>query len=323
MDTVRPQVLIVSNKHDYSTDHVAFTLNQLGVPYLRLNRDEFPKFKMALDPNGAMLVGETQDFAFEIASNTLASIYFRAPIYLRDIYQPKMTPDEQFSRSQWAAFVRSLAIYRDILWVNDPQATFLAEVKAYQLFVASRLGFKTPRTTMTNSSAMLRNSPLAGEELFAMKTIDPMVLNEGDEEGFVYTSFVSAQEIQNANLSAGPVTIQEALTPKVDVRVTVIGGNVFAVSITKGGESPLGDWRLEKDSVEYSVIELPQEIENLCRLIVKQLGLNYGAIDLAIYRNQFYFLEINPTGEWAWLLEPTGLPLDKELAALLSSPLAR
>lgn len=34
--------------------------------------------------------------------------------------------------------------------MNDPSATYLAESKPYQLAVANELGFKVPRTMVTN-----------------------------------------------------------------------------------------------------------------------------------------------------------------------------
>lgn len=39
IETIRPEVLIISNKFDYSTDHVAFQMNRAGASYLRLNWD--------------------------------------------------------------------------------------------------------------------------------------------------------------------------------------------------------------------------------------------------------------------------------------------
>lgn len=34
---------------------------------------------------------------------------------------------------------------------------------------------------------------------------------------------------------------------------------------------------------------------------MEQFGLEYAAIDLALSNDQYWFIEINPTGEWGWL----------------------
>ncbi len=39
----------------------------------------------------------------------------------------------------------------------------------------------------------------------------------------------------------------------------------------------------------------------MCRALVRALNLRFGAIDLVRCDGKVWFLEINPTGEWAWL----------------------
>ena len=64
MEYISPEVLIISNLHDYSTDHVVFQLNKLNVPYLRLNRDQFSEYTLNLNPNSNRLYGHTKEFDF-------------------------------------------------------------------------------------------------------------------------------------------------------------------------------------------------------------------------------------------------------------------
>ncbi len=42
---------------------------------------------------------------------------------------------------------------------------------------------------------------------------------------------------------------------------------------------------------------------------MSELGLSFGAIDLIESNNGYYFIEVNPTGEWAWLVENAGLKI--------------
>jgi len=50
---------------------------------------------------------------------------------------------------------------------------------------------------------------------------------------------------------------------------------------------------------------------------MKAMHLQFGAIDLAFCNDRYYFLEINPTGEWAWLVDAAKLPIDEEIATAL------
>ena len=54
--------------------------------------------------------------------------------------------------------------------------------------------------------------------------------------------------------------------------------------------------------VVYRRTALPRPIESRIRRILKSYGLRFAAIDmLRDFHGQYYFLEINPNGQWAWL----------------------
>lgn len=232
MEKISPEILIISDKHDYSTDHVTFQLNEMDASYLRLNRDQFMNFDISLDPLDPRIYGDTPNFSFEISPENLNSIYFRAPIYLRDNYQPGLGINEQLGRNQWISFIRSIMVFDDILWVNHPQATYKAETKPYQLYTAKKIGFNVPKTLITNT---IPTESAFGKKLI-VKTLDPAILNFKDKEGFIYTNFVNYEDLSEKELSSAPIILQEALIPKVDVRVTVVGDTTFAVTIKKNGE---------------------------------------------------------------------------------------
>jgi len=316
MTRIYPEVLVLSNKHDYSTDHVSFQLNRIGASYLRLNRDQLSEMQICLDPISQKLSGKAKDFSFEILHEKLKSIYFRAPVYLRDNYQPGLSPNEQLSRSQWAAFIRSLSVFDKALWLNYPQATYQAEIKPYQLHIANKLGFDVPKTSIANSIGC-QNIAHDKREKLIIKTLDPLVLSISDKEAFIYTNAIELDDLSKADISSAPIILQEALIPKIDIRVTVIENIVFAVEIKKDSDGIDKDWRLEKDNVSYTSIILPSELEFKCITLVKELGLKFGAIDLALHNGKYYFLEINPTGEWAWLVSNTNLEIDKAIADIL------
>jgi glutathione synthase/RimK-type ligase-like ATP-grasp enzyme len=63
--------------------------------------------------------------------------------------------------------------------------------------------------------------------------------------------------------------------------------------------------------------ELPKDITDKCVEFVKKLGLVFGAIDLVKSFDKFYFLEINPNGEWAWLQKEAGLPIAETIVDYL------
>jgi glutathione synthase/RimK-type ligase-like ATP-grasp enzyme len=135
----------------------------------------------------------------------------------------------------------------------------------------------------------------------------------------VYSNVVSGNELEHAELSIAPVIIQDYLYPKTDISVTVIGDSIFPVKILLNGSGVEGDWRKIKEGVQFIEYKLPGEISKACVNLVHSLGLSFGAIDLIESDDGIYFLEINPTGEWGWLVHAAGIPLHETLCNLLES----
>lgn len=317
MKIIIPEILIISNMHDYACDYIADILNNKGISFLRLNTDDLMNIKINMDPIALIVEGEFENLHFYIDPHKLKSIYFRGPVFLREIWTRDYLPEEQLSRSQWAAFIRSFMIYTECKWVNHPMYTYRAESKPFQLSFAKKVGFKVPNTIIANNS--FHNSILnCQNDYMILKGLDTIILNiNRDHKGFVYTNLVKKEEIYQASLSDAPVIIQDSIEPKIDIRVTVIGNKLFAVKILENNNGIVGDWRLRKNTVRYIPCKLPDKIKQCCFRLLKNLKLNYGAIDLAQTDNDYYFLEINPTGEWAWLVEKLNLKIDYAIANLL------
>ena len=202
-------------------------------------------------------------------------------------------------------------------WMNHPSATYRAENKAVQLGVASRVGFAIPPTIITNDSAIA--GTVANEAgRVALKALDTFIISRENSETFGYTNQLDEGVVKASDLSTMPVIAQRSLDHKLDLRVTVVGDSVFTAAIRVEGKPVAGDWRLQKQR-EFSPHELPRSIERQCVALTRDLGLSFGAIDLALQDDCYLFLEINPTGEWAWLVDDLGFAIDATIAEQLAS----
>ncbi|MCO0597275.1 hypothetical protein NGI46_07305 [Peribacillus butanolivorans] len=307
-------VLVISDKYDFTTDFVCLELEKRQVNYLRLNRDEFHTYKIQLDTSNFEIYVTMGNCKFNISNETLKGIYYRAPIFLREVNQTERSIEEQLYSEQWMSFVRNLLIFEEVIWLNNPEKTYKAENKIVQLKYAKKLGFNIPYTIVTNAQPELFN------EKYVVKSLDTAFFNIKGKEGFVYSNIFQKKEIQNANLEWAPVTIQDYIYPKTDIRVTVVGNDVFATSITSKGRGVEIDWRIVKDDVDFTTVSLPIHIQEKCIQLVKELGLKFGAIDLIkSEENNYVFLEINPTGEWAWLVHTTGQLIPQSITDMLVS----
>lgn len=304
--------LVASSLYDFSTDLVVQELERRNAKYVRLNRENLENYRLTLDVHEASLEVKVGGANYRVTSD-LKAVYYRQPIFLRNTPGESLSIDEQLSRSQWMGFLRSLAIFDEARWMNPLSATYLAETKAYQLSAARKIGFKIPMTLIGNDFVRLKEM----ENRVIVKSLDTVLLRDNNDCLFVYSTVESPSAFTDENVSAAPLTVQEYVSPKIDVRVTVIGRKLTAVTITSAGKGIAEDWRVvDRDAIEYTEVKLPPYIERQCLKLLEVLGLNFGAIDLVESNGNYYFIEVNPTGEWGWLVSEE-FRFDIDIAAWL------
>ena len=170
---------------------------------------------------------------------------------------------------------------------------------------------------MTNDAHRIRS---AFPGTLVIKSLDTVLLRDGDDCLFTYTTLSPENILTEENINTVPLLAQYALKDKIDLRVTVIGDEIFAVRILSHGSGIPGDWRLiPKADLEYEDIALTEDISQSCFLLTRRLGLSFAAIDLIETTQGIFFIEVNPTGEWGWL-STTERPMDRAIASWLESP---
>jgi glutathione synthase/RimK-type ligase-like ATP-grasp enzyme len=109
---------------------------------------------------------------------------------------------------------------------------------------------------------------------------------------------------------------------RFDVRVTIVGRQVFAAAIDSQSDlSASIDWRLtDNPALPHHAVTLPESLTaNLIRLM-ECLGLTFGAIDLVERPDgEFVFLEVNPSGQWLWLDRMLDLGISEAVADWLTT----
>jgi hypothetical protein len=311
-------ILIISSSRDFATDYVIAQLLERQEPYVRIDLDLLADEQVCLDPVSPRLTLTREGKTVVLEPENIQSIYYRAPTHLCESSGGRYQPTELLARHQWAAFARSLMVFDSPFWVNHPWQTYRAESKPLQLRSAALAGLLIPETRICNAAPPAKDVVWRAGHQAVVKALDSFIVRVSEhEDAFFYTRSIMAAELEAFSLAEMPVILQERIEPKTDLRVTVVGDQVFPVAILLSGQGIEGDWRLKKTSVEYRPYALPLEVRTACVTMMRNLGLVFGAIDLAVRDGEHFFLEINPTGEWAWLVDQLGLPIGEVIADAL------
>jgi glutathione synthase/RimK-type ligase-like ATP-grasp enzyme len=190
-----------------------------------------------------------------------------------------------------------------------------AEYKPAQLRAAGEVGFAVPPTIVTNRLDDARTF-FEAHGVVVYKPMWPTKYQVGGELQTVWVRAVRLDELDESVRGTAHL-FQARVDKSADVRVTVVGDDVFCVRI----DSPLTDWRERYDAIErYSVIEPPAGLDTMLRTYLDRFGLYYGCFDFGVdaLDGTWWFYECNPAGEWGWIAHETGLPIAAAFADILS-----
>ena len=316
---VKDTVLVVTASYDAAAEHVVEILESAGTHVFRLNTDLFPsEVDIQFQPGIETVFDDGNKV---VSGEQIKSVWYRRHV------DPKL-PDhldlgirdfcERETRAFLSGVINSLLPNR---WMSRPDMISVAEKKPHQLAVAARMGFAVPETIITNSHNAVEGW-MGGQKLVA-KAVSSGYIKNPDGNLAMFTSLVRPGDLHDlGSLKLAPVTFQEHIDKVSDIRVTVVTEDVFAAEILSQESDPSRiDWRATDDpNLGHAKHELPDDVSSLCRALVKNLGLQFGAIDLALTHDGCYvFFEINPNGEWLWIEDRLGYPIAERIALWLAN----
>ncbi len=128
---------------------------------------------------------------------------------------------------------------------------------------------------------------------------------DGDSDSLIYTNPVSESDLHDlTDLVNCPTLFQRAIQKQSDVRITVVDTEFHAIELIAkdDGRQRCDIRRNNMVDVKYRSIRLPEGIAVSLKQLVAHYHLRFAAIDMAVDEDgQWYFFEVNPNGQWAWL----------------------
>lgn len=306
-------VLVVTNLDDPTTDLVIDELNGRGVPVVRFDSGDFPatlSFAATITSEGVEGTLTTPTRTADLSR--VRSLYYRRPSGFTFPHLDAQTARFAVTQARYG-LGGVLASLPGCLYVNHPHRIGDAEFKPAGLSAAVLVGFQIPSTLVTSDPDAARSFIKTHGPVVYKPLSTPLYRNDEGVSCTVEVLEAAAEEIDDAVAGTAHL-FQSRVEKSADVRVTVMGDQVFAVRIDSG----LLDWRTDHSKLTYSVVQPPPGITEAIHAYLTHFGLVFGAFDFAVDRDgTWWFLECNSSGQWAWLEPETGLPMTAAMADLL------
>jgi glutathione synthase/RimK-type ligase-like ATP-grasp enzyme len=312
-------ILLITNKEDITADFIVLELKKRKKEFIRFNTEDYPEkvnveilFKKGKISGQFKFLNSNRIVPF----SNIKSAWYRRPTFpVFSSVEPKY---RKYCIQEAITVLSGIWNTLDTFWVSNPHNILFAENKIVQLMVASQIGFSIPSTVITNDCKIINEFYNHNKGSVIIKPVKTGMLND---KLIVFTSAVKKDVLSSIKQAVPlPSIYQNNIKKKLDIRITVIGKRVFATEIhSQANKSSTVDWRKSQDiNLIHKKHNIPRSLINMCIIMLEKMGLQFGAIDMILDNSgKYYFLEINPNGQWGWIEKRTGHKLTEALADLL------
>lgn len=323
-------ILIFSQANDYSTFEVMKWLNHLGESdVLRINSNE---------KNAITFDVRNNDFSLRVNGSSMAlsdigAVWYRKGVNWLGGQFAEVEIDGHSRLTSYLNYVarkesNKLSEYLHYLieqTVPVLGSAFKCDLnKMTTLSLARSVGLKTPEFYVINERQLAPRLLEDGHQYITKAMSDGVYLfdSETDRKGyFTYTESFDAESLASYPDRIPPSFLQSKIEKNYEVRVFYLDGRFFAWAIiSQSSIQTSTDYRKYNHQKPNRVVpySLPADLEQKLLDLFCKIGLNTGSVDLMVDSdNDYYFLEVNPVGQFGALSKLTNYQLEVEIARWL------
>lgn len=299
-------ILIISNNGDSTTTKVVKYLSAMGKKFIRIHEDEF--FEIKTDKKRIYLISDRNKFFLDEITSTW---YRRGGLKFKRLSYDNNAANHHMDEHQhWLEdyVIKTLELKKTISKQSNNHVN-----KLLVLEQAKKIGLNVPEYFLAENT-----DDVVINETITKPITENVILDSVDQNsnGIIYTSVVQEKEREDFFITF----FQEKIEKDFEIRSFYLHGKMWSTAIiSQNDEQTKTDFRkynYEKPNrkVRY---QLPENVEEKTHQLMQLLDLNCGSIDFIKSGDTFYFLEVNPTGQFLGLSEICNYSLEKEIAHYL------
>lgn len=318
-------VLIISIQNDFSTFEVIKWLKYLNVPYWVIYREDiYTLEKLEISKlNKTTIIIKNSKSNIELDLSKVKLVWFRRG----DLNFPKVSfnsiKPKDFKSTLIAFLHEEKKVMMEFIYsyleekskINDYRRRSMNKLEV--LNKASGLGLNIP-----NTSIVSRKKYLPKKRNITKPISETMHYCIGVYKFTTYTSEVDQDKVHNNFFYS---LVQEKIEKECDLRIYYCFGKFYTMAIMSQSDDQTSiDFRKYIHNNDRAnrqfCFKLPIEIEEKLNTLMKYFSLETGSIDMVMSKNGlFYFLEVNPIGQFGMVSYPCNYYLERNLAIEMKS----
>ncbi len=316
---MRKIILILTTEEDQSSSTVIEWLNYYNYSYLRINNSA------ELNVNYIKVDGEELEIEFSINNVKLKLSEISSFWYRRGFFSFNRIECQKMYKQYLEIEINS--VYDFLLMQLDKKAQISyysnREVnKCFQLEVAKKHKLNIPFTLLTTEKDRISKS-FSTQNIISKSIQSNLMLpnKKALKTDILYSSLITKKDLKKIPNIFFITKFQKQILKKIELRIFYFDEKFYPMAIFSQKNS-----QTTVDFREYDFIHpnrtipyiLPSEIKNKLRKVLNDLSLLSGSIDMIVDENDdYYFLEVNPVGQFGMVSLPCNYNLEKLIAIKL------
>lgn len=323
-------ILILTKNNDGSSNRIIDWLCHYGKKFIRVNgNDESTKIieinsnQILIEQNGA-IYDLLQCDSLWYRRNSFSTLSFGIKMK-NSVVENVLEGDRDYAKKQLLSESNVLVDYLHYLIESHIEKRFggyfTTDVnKLIVLEKAEKIGLKITTNFILSAREKLYETIQQNGNLIT-KALDNGVYAIKKKHGYYsYTERVNLEDVDRFSNSFFPSLLQKEIKKKYELRVFFLAGRFYSTVIfsQKNKTTSIDSRKHSKDPSRTLPYQLPEEIENKLSILMRELGLNMGSIDIIVdQQGEYVFLEVNPVGQFSFYSNKCNYHLERELARLL------
>ncbi|MGH1516422.1 hypothetical protein [Chryseobacterium sp. JK1] len=307
-------ILLISVDNDTMTDEICSWLSYQNKEFVRLSENQhinkvFFDFKSSIFK---ISIGE-----IEYKLEDFKSVFYRNGGVYYDIVTGEIDSNlVDFYNSELKSISEFIYYYFKVNGARVFGNLFTKEVNKLEvLFLAKSLGLKIPDTYILSELNDFEQVKMS--ESYITKAVSEMkpIIVENDLY-LNYTHEVDLNNIHDKKENIIPSLIQRKIDCLYEIRAFFFEKQIWAIATFDFSDN-VDIRNIKERDKRYLPLELPSELKRKILKLAKKLDLKCGTVDLLQSNDDYYFLEVNPLGQFHQVSHYGGYQIEKYIADLL------
>ncbi|WP_415328289.1 MvdC/MvdD family ATP grasp protein [Chryseobacterium sp. MMS23-Vi53] len=306
-------ILCITHSKDFYNIDIFFEyLKTKNIPYFRLNSDRLNHLqKISINEFFFEL---TDEFGNYFNSKNIQAVWHRKswridiPEELDQDYQKIFL--KEYSTLRYNLFT----ILEDVPWINPfENENKIDGNKMFQLKIAQKNSLLIPKTIFSNDEEKITTFFHENCNGKMVAKLHGVISKSMGGEDLFSTTIIDEDSLEHiSDIAYCPMIFQPYIDKEYELRILYMDGEFFTGKINN---SENADWRVADGNYFWSEYDLPENIKFNLNSMMKEMGLYIGAIDMIKSKDgNYYFLEVNPQGEWGMLQKELNFPIAERIA---------